>query len=100
MRFFTVMSIQPPVIHEHEHQRFEIIIGGSKAKLEYSIDATHLTIQHTFVPSELRGQSSASQLADAAFDFARNEGLKVVPQCSYISAYARRHPEAMSLIAQ
>jgi predicted GNAT family acetyltransferase len=35
----------------------------------------------------------AGALVHAAMDTARAEGWKVVPACSYASAWAQRHPE-------
>jgi hypothetical protein len=87
------------VIHNSANSRFEIVIGGATAKLEYTLDGERMIIHHTFVPTELRGQNIAGKLAAAAFDYSRNEGLKVVPQCSYIEVYAKRHPEVADLMA-
>lgn len=88
------------VIHNTERLRFEINIEAAQAVLDYQLSDGLMVITHTFVPEELRGQSIAGQLAKAAFDFAREEALKVVPQCSYIGVYARRHPEAKALLSQ
>jgi predicted GNAT family acetyltransferase len=93
------MSTQHTVLHHSDHSRFEIVIDDHTAMLEYDRVGTQITIHHTFVPVELRGQNIASLLAKAAFNYARTEQLSVVPQCSYIASYAKRHPEAASLIA-
>ncbi|MFQ3225908.1 MAG: putative GNAT family acetyltransferase [Lentimonas sp.] len=90
----------PTVLHCADHSRFEICIDDATAVLEYHLIGKIMTIHHTFVPVELRGQNIAGILATAAFDSARSEGLQVVPQCSYIATYAKRHPEAEALIRQ
>ncbi len=41
----------------------------------------------------------ASRLARGALEAARAEGLKVVPRCSFVSAYLGRHPEFNDLLA-
>ena len=69
----------PTVQHSTDHARFEIIIGNATAVLEYSRSGTLMTIHHTYVPVELRGQNIAGLLAKAAFDSARAEQLQVVP---------------------
>jgi len=89
----------PTVTHNLERSRFEIVIGDAQAILDYHLSDGLMMITHTFVPPELRGQSIAGQLAEAAFDFAHAERLKVVPQCSYIGVYAKRHPEVQRLMA-
>jgi predicted GNAT family acetyltransferase len=35
----------------------------------------------------------------AAFDHAQAQGLKIRPLCSYVAAWARRHPERAALLA-
>lgn len=92
------MSPATPVVHLPAASRFEIASGPAVARLEYQLDPGRMTIHHTFVPEALRGQRLAGQLAAAAFDFARAEGLRVRPQCSYIAAYAQRHPTAQALV--
>ena len=54
---------------------------------------------HTFVPPELRGQGLARQLVEALVADAREQGFKIVPQCSYVEAQFRRHPEWADLLA-
>jgi predicted GNAT family acetyltransferase len=86
------------VRHSADHTRFEIRIGAATAVLDYHLAGKVMTIHHTFVPVELRGQNIAGILAKAAFDTARKEGLQIIPQCSYIARYAERFPEAGALI--
>ena len=90
----------PTIQHSTDHTRFEIIIGNATAVLEYTRSGTLMTIHHTYVPVELRGQNIAGLLAKAAFDSARAEQLQVVPQCSYIASYAKRFPAAGALVVK
>ncbi|MBT4758056.1 MAG: N-acetyltransferase [Opitutae bacterium] len=88
----------PTVHHCSDHARFEIAIGEATAVLEYTRSDSLMTIHHTYVPVELRGQNIAGLLAKAAFDSARAEQLQVLPLCSYIAGYAKRFPEAGALV--
>ena len=82
--------------HDATNQCFRTANG---AVLEYTMkDGLHY-FDHTEVPPELRGQGVAGQLAKAAFDHAVENGWKVVPACSYIEVYLRRHPEYSGIIA-
>lgn len=54
---------------------------------------------HTIVPPEIGGQGVAAALVDALVRDAREEGFKIVPQCSYVDAQFRRHPEWSDLLA-
>jgi predicted GNAT family acetyltransferase len=59
-----------------------------------------MRLVHTEVPAELEGRGIASRLVAAAFAYAREQGLTVVPVCSYVRSYMRRHPETASLLAE
>ena len=96
----TSESTPSAVTHKPAAARFEIVLGSATAHLDYQLTGGLMTIHHTFVPSELRGQQIAAHLAQAAFDYARAEGLRVIPACSYIAAYAKRVPHAGALISR
>ena len=55
---------------------------------------------HTFVPPELRGRGIAQQLVEALVADARAHGFAIDPQCSYVDALFRRHPEWSDLLAE
>jgi predicted GNAT family acetyltransferase len=48
---------------------------------------------HTYVPPELRGRGIAQALVEAMVADAREQGFKIVPQCSYVEALFGRHPD-------
>jgi predicted GNAT family acetyltransferase len=54
---------------------------------------------HTLVPPEIGGKGVAAALVDALIADAREEGFTIVPQCSYVEAQFRRHPEWADLRA-
>jgi uncharacterized protein len=54
---------------------------------------------HTIVPPEIGGQGVAAALVDALVRDAREQGFRIVPQCSYVEAQFRRHPEWSGLLA-
>lgn len=73
--------------------RFEIETGGAVAKLTYRRQPDSITFLHTGVPPELEGRGLAKQLAVAGLDYARENGLAVVPLCPFVATYIKRHPE-------
>lgn len=87
----------PGVQHNSAGQRFELRVGGHLAVAEYRIDGADLVLTHTFVPPELRGRGLAEQVVRAALEFAREKKYRVVPQCSYVGVFLRRHPEFADL---
>lgn len=87
------------VLHKHEQSRFEILIGEYVAELDYRLKDNVITFTHTGVPSELEGNGIGSIIVRAGLDYAREQGYKVVPLCSFVDAYMRRKPEYADLRA-
>ena len=88
------------VTQDKTAQRFETIVDGHTAFLEYDLASDFLTLIHTEVPKELAGKGIGGKLADAALEYARNAHLKVVPLCRFVAAYIRRHPEYLNLVPE
>jgi predicted GNAT family acetyltransferase len=57
-----------------------------------------ITFRHTEVPPALSGHGIASRLVRRALEFARAQGLKVVPRCPFVSAYMAKHSEFNDLL--
>lgn len=89
----------PGIRHNADASRFELACGERWAVAEYRRENDLLVITHTFVPVECRGRGLAEKVVRAAMEFARAEGLRVVPQCSYVEVFLRRHPEFADLRA-
>lgn len=87
------------VLHKHEQSRFEILIGEYVAELDYRLKDNVITFTHTGVPVELEGNGIGSIIVRAGLDYAREQGYKVVPLCSFVDAYMRRKPEYTDLRA-
>lgn len=86
------------VRHNLRENRFEVEIEGLLSVADYELRGTEIMMTHTFVPSELRGRSIAENLVRAALEYARTERLRVVPACSYVEAFIKRHPEFHPLV--
>ena len=87
------------VLHKKDNSRFEILIGDYVAELDYRLKDDVITFTHTGVPSELEGNGIGSIIVRAGLDFAREQGFKVVPLCSFVDAYMRRKPDYADLRA-
>ena len=87
------------VRHDMAHQRFSVTEDGHLAVLDYVRGDSAIAITHTIVPPPIAGRGIAGDLVRAAMLHARNEGLRVDPQCSYADAWMRRHPEFDALRA-
>lgn len=86
-----------PVTHNPQASRFEARIDGHLALCSYQRSGTVLVLPHTEVPPELQGRGVAAALVAAALQWAREQGLRVRPSCSYVAAYMARHPETQDL---
>ena len=86
------------VIHNITANRFEVDLGKDKAVLIYMIKGGLFVLLHTEVPPAFEGRGIAGRMAKAAFDYARDNGLKVRSYCSYTTIYLERHPEYQELL--
>jgi predicted GNAT family acetyltransferase len=87
------------VTHNAEEHRYETTVDGLLSVCEYEVVDDRVVFTHTFVPPELRGRGIAEQLVRAGLADARATGRKVVPACSYVEVFIRRHPEYQDLVA-
>lgn len=55
---------------------------------------------HTEVSGEYEGQGIGGQLAGGVMNFARSEGVKIVPRCSFIRSYMANHENTHDLLAE
>ncbi|UCF19073.1 MAG: N-acetyltransferase [Gemmatimonadota bacterium] len=85
------------VVREPEAKRFAVHIDGQMAELDYQLYEDRIVFTHTGVPTALEGKGIGGRLVKAGLDWARAEGLRVVPVCSFVAAYIQRHPEYAEL---
>jgi predicted GNAT family acetyltransferase len=55
-------------------------------------------VTYTGVPNALGGRGLAAEITKFALDHARAQGWTVIPQCSYVAAYIKKHPEYTALV--
>ena len=60
-------------------------------RLEFSFDGNVRSIDHTYASK--KGMGIGGTLVSAANDYAVSKGLKVLPVCSFASAWYERHPQ-------
>ena len=93
----------PVITHFDQGARGEYhaeIKGMSQiGRLTYRKDGDVIVADHTLVPPEIGGRGVAARLVEALVADARANGWKIVPQCSYVEAAFRRHPEWTDLLA-
>lgn len=80
---------------------YRATVPGSDAvgRLTWKARGNARIADHTLVPPEIGGRGVAAALVDALVADAKSEGFTIVPQCSYVEAQFRRHPEWADLRA-
>lgn len=79
--------MEDKIVHIAERCRFEILVEGCLAYVEYCIAHGEFDIVHTVVPRVIGGRGIAARLVEAAYSYARAEGLQCVATCSYAEAW-------------
>jgi len=96
--------MEATVITRHDQGargEYHAAVPGSEAigRLTYQRRGNVLIADHTLVPPEIGGRGVAAKLVEALIADARAAGDTIVPQCSYVEAMFRRHPEWADLRA-
>jgi predicted GNAT family acetyltransferase len=88
------------VVNNVSENRFEVIEGEYVAVIDYLRKDGDIAFIHTGVPEALSGQGLAGKMANVALEYAKSEGLSVLPRCPFVRAYIRRHPEYQELVSE
>ncbi len=81
-----------PVIHDEQQQCFFIQEAGEEARLNYRwLDGHRVEAYSTYVPPALRGQGLADRLVRGLHDWVLDRQLQLVPSCSYVASWLKRH---------
>jgi uncharacterized protein len=78
--------------------RFETVIDGQTAFVDYKLRRGVLWVLHTEVPPALEGRGIAGALSKHVLDYIATEKLQLVSLCPYLSGYLERHPEYQFLV--
>lgn len=82
-----------------ESKRFELVINETKALLYYEVYSDSVWVfTHTLVPDPLKGKGIGSMLLEKVLHYCRAQKIRVVPECTFVAAYFRRHPEWNDLL--
>jgi predicted GNAT family acetyltransferase len=81
------------VQHDKTERRFHVQTSEGSGELTYTQVGDTIDLQHTFVEEPARDAGVADALVRAAMNYARGEGLRVVPSCPYVRSWLKRHPD-------
>lgn len=81
-------------VNEKGHGAFLMMNGDTQlGEMVVGISAGNLTVYHTEVATSAEGKGFAKKMLVAMVDYARKNGLKVIPLCPYVHAQFKRHPQ-------
>ena len=80
---------------------YHAAVAGSSAigRLTWTEQHKIRAAEHTLVPPEIGGRGVAAKLVEALVADARQHGFTIDPQCSYVAAAFKRHPDWADLHA-
>ena len=81
------------VAHNEAAHRFEVHVDGETAALTYRQQGDTITFIHTRVPNGIAQHGIGSELVRTGLEYAKSQGLKVIPLCPFAAAYIQSHPE-------
>ena len=77
---------------------FAATINGNEAYLEYAMRENKINFLHTYTPPQLRGKGLAGKIVKFAFEYAKENNLRVIPTCPYIGTFLERHEQYKELV--
>jgi len=89
----------PLHLNATEH-RFEMTVEDQPAFIDYKQAGDKMYLVHTEVAEALEGRGVAAALVDKTLHYLEEHKLKLVPLCSYVQHYVRKHPEWKRLVVE
>lgn len=87
------------ITHDTENKKFTVMIEEKECYLRYRMrEVGKIDLYYTYVPYDFRGRGIASEIVKAAFNYARENNLIVIPTCPYIWTFLERHPDYHDVI--
>lgn len=87
------------LVKNDKERRFEMKLNGKSAYIEFfQIDNSKIYLTHTKVPEEYRGKGYGKELVKKALEMISEQDMSVVPHCSFISSYIKKHPKYKRLL--
>jgi uncharacterized protein len=91
-----------PQLEQEDASRFPTGPGPTATLaglIEHRSEPGGVVLVHTEVDPAFEGQGLGERLVAGALADLRARGLKLVPQCPFVRAYPRRHPDQTDLVA-
>jgi predicted GNAT family acetyltransferase len=84
---------------DKDKNKFFTFVEGHEVYLDFTIEGNVIDFQHTYTPRELRGKGLAAIVVRFAFEYAKENNLKVIPSCPYIHTFLEKNEQYKELLA-
>ena len=86
---------------EPDEDRFAVVVDGTVAGfVAYEQKGEALALLHTEVDSAYEGQGLGSKLVGGTLNQLRDRGTSVLPYCSFVRSYLKRHEDLQSVVPE
>ncbi len=82
-----------PLVDNVKGSRFEMLVEGHTAFIDYSQKGDVIFLIHTEVPDELGGKGVGGALVEKTLQYIEDNNYKLVPYCQFVRAFIQKHPE-------
>jgi len=92
---------EPEIVENKEQSRYEAHLDGETVGVaDYVKQPGIVSFTRTETFAGHKGQGIAGKVVDRALRDARDEGLEVVPFCSFVADYIGAHDEFLGLVPE
>lgn len=88
------------LINNREESQYEYRIEIYTPHIQYRRRPGEIALTHTRVPVELRGKGIGNMLVKDTLDDIEKQDLRLIPLCSFVATYIKRHPEYKKLLKE
>jgi predicted GNAT family acetyltransferase len=87
-----------PIRNNQEQSRFEAVVDGETAVLDYELDGEAIAFVHTGVPPAIDNRGIGTALVRTGLDYAEAHGLRVRPICVFVERFIAEHEAYQHLV--
>lgn len=88
------------VIKNEDSKRFELVVNGFTAFIDYVEDGRIIKLTHTESPKELAGKGVATALIEKSLKYIQENNYELYPLCPLVFAFIKRYPQWKDVVSK